>query len=630
MAAQLLGEKDETIKLSSLVAAFDVKDSQVPKAAVAALGDTLITIDTNDKKSFEKLIDYNGRVQFSEVAFHHLVDLFYEDGGAPSQEAACGEVLLHLKHSNLVSLNLQGCDMIPSTAWQKLRGASWTNLREANFQQCFGEATKGADGAADLLEVLRDSPLEKLNFDRCSQIPSTAWQKLRGASWTNLREANFERCFAKNTKGADGAADLLEVLRNSPLEKLNFGHCQIPSTVWQKLQGASWTNLREANFFGCFAKNTKGADGAAVLLEVLRNSALEKLNFDDCSQIPSTAWQRVPSGAWPALRDAPGIPEKELSRIVFGGPACSLRPDHCGYGAAMAPEERGKDAQDETNTMGQKHVQVVFAADLEEAAAYELLNNLCHSSPEKLNFRRCSRIPSTAWQKLRGASWTNLREANFERCFGEATKGADGAADLLEVLRNSPLEKLNFECCSQIPSTAWQKLQGASWTNLREASFSWCFDDDTSADGAADLLEVLRNSPVEKLNFDRCSQIPSTAWQKLRGASWTNLREASFSWCFDEDTKSADGAADLLEVLRKSPLEKLKFLGCYRIPSTAWQRVPNGAWPALRDAPGIPEKELHRIRGGDASASKLSAMKQKKWWTVHFGVEPLGINLREE
>ena len=98
------------------------------------------------------------------------------------------------------------------------------------------------------------------------------------------------------------------------------------------------------------------------------------------------------------------------------GPACSLRPDHCGYGAAMAPEERGKDAQDETNAMGQKHVQVVFAADLEEAAAYELLNNLCHSSPEKLNFRRCSRIPSTAWQKLRGASWTNLREANFERC----------------------------------------------------------------------------------------------------------------------------------------------------------------------------------------------------------------------
>ena len=83
----------------------------------------------------------------------------------------------------------------------------------------------------------------------------------------------------------------------------------------------------------------------------------------------------------------------------------------------MAPEETGKDAKDdETNTMGQKYLQVVFAAGIEVAVAFELLNNLCHSSPEKLNFRGCSQIPSTAWQKLRGASWTNLREANFERC----------------------------------------------------------------------------------------------------------------------------------------------------------------------------------------------------------------------
>ena len=83
----------------------------------------------------------------------------------------------------------------------------------------------------------------------------------------------------------------------------------------------------------------------------------------------------------------------------------------------MAPEEPGKDAQDdENNTMAQKHLQVVFAADIEEAAAFQLLNNLCQSSPEKLNFFGCSRIPSTAWQKLRGASWTNLREANFKEC----------------------------------------------------------------------------------------------------------------------------------------------------------------------------------------------------------------------
>ena len=69
------------------------------------------------------------------------------------------------------------------------------------------------------------------------------------------------------------------------------------------------------------------------------------------------------------------------------------------------------------------------------------------------------------------------------------------------------------------------------------------------------------------------------------------------SRCFGIDTKGADGAAELLEVLRNSPLEKLDFYECDQIPSAAWQRVASGAWPALRDAPGIPTEELRRIRG---------------------------------
>ena len=166
MAVQLRGENGESIKLSSLVAAFESKDSQahrcsrgmsnyvnsqqleqrdldlacqVPKAAIAALGDAFIDIDTNDKKNFVKLIHCNGRVQFSEAAFHQLVDVFTDNSGDPSQAAR--EVLLHLKDCDLVSLNLQGCEMIPSSAWQKLRGASWTNLREANFGWCLVSQT---------------------------------------------------------------------------------------------------------------------------------------------------------------------------------------------------------------------------------------------------------------------------------------------------------------------------------------------------------------------------------------------------------------------------------------------------------------------------------------------------------
>ena len=72
---------------------------------------------------------------------------------------------------------------------------------QSSFQncRCFDINTKAADGVADLLEVLRNSPLKKLNFGRCSEIPSSAWEKLRGASWTNLREANFDRCLVLQT-----------------------------------------------------------------------------------------------------------------------------------------------------------------------------------------------------------------------------------------------------------------------------------------------------------------------------------------------------------------------------------------------------------------------------------------------
>ena len=89
---------------------------------------------------------------------------------------------------------------------------------------------KGADGATDLLEVLRNSPLEKLDFTRCSQIPSAAWQKLRGASWTNLREANFSWCLVLQT--------WLRCLAGSDRRGVFFsnvkGHCHGLGLRWHK------------------------------------------------------------------------------------------------------------------------------------------------------------------------------------------------------------------------------------------------------------------------------------------------------------------------------------------------------------------------------------------------------------
>ena len=104
--------------------------------------------------------------------------------------------------------------------------------RQSPFEhcRCFDINTKGADGAADLLEALRNSPLEKLNFKDCYRIPSTAWQKLRVASWTNLREANFSRCLVLQT--------WLRCLASSLWRRVLFFECKGPLSrlfLWQQL-----------------------------------------------------------------------------------------------------------------------------------------------------------------------------------------------------------------------------------------------------------------------------------------------------------------------------------------------------------------------------------------------------------
>ena len=64
--------------------------------------------------------------------------------------------------------------------------------------RCFNKDTKGADGAPDLLQALSQSTqLENLDFNGCSQIPAGAWQKIRSAKWLHLKTANFRLCLAE-------------------------------------------------------------------------------------------------------------------------------------------------------------------------------------------------------------------------------------------------------------------------------------------------------------------------------------------------------------------------------------------------------------------------------------------------
>ena len=59
--------------------------------------------------------------------------------------------------------------------------------------------------------------------------------------------------------------------------------------------------------------------------------------------------------------------------------------------------------------------------------------------------------------------------------------------------------------------------------------------------------------------------------------------------------------ADLLQALSHSPLlEELDFAtdldNSSEIPAAAWQNLPDGAWPKLRWARGIPKEELQRLQ----------------------------------
>ena len=55
---------------------------------------------------------------------------------------------------------------------------------------------------------------------------------LPGALYIHHRPLfEHSRCFGHDTKGADGATDLLEVLRNSPLEKLDFTYSLLSNSV---------------------------------------------------------------------------------------------------------------------------------------------------------------------------------------------------------------------------------------------------------------------------------------------------------------------------------------------------------------------------------------------------------------
>ena len=104
--------------------------------------------------------------------------------------------------------------------------------------RCFNTDTKGAEGAADLLQALSQlTQLENLDFNGCNQIPAAAWQKVRSAKWLNLKKADFTRCLAeRNGWGVFWFSTCIYL----SLSLLNVVRVQICIDLWSCLMSPSW------------------------------------------------------------------------------------------------------------------------------------------------------------------------------------------------------------------------------------------------------------------------------------------------------------------------------------------------------------------------------------------------------
>ena len=163
----------------------------------------------------------------------------------------------------------------------------------------------------------------------------------------------------------------------------------------------------------CFKNHRNGADGAADLLQALSQSPLlEELDFDEELQILAAVWQQVPDGAWPKLRPSVSlrIPREELQRLQRQAEGAK-----CPTPSTSTPAIA---ADDGVALAGPRRLKFVVARDL-DSDAMELMAGLSSSPIEVLDLSFCPRIPAAAWQKLHGAKWLNLKKAYFSRCLAE-------------------------------------------------------------------------------------------------------------------------------------------------------------------------------------------------------------------
>ena len=459
---------------------------------------------------------------------------FYEDTQGADGAADLLEALSQSTQLEILVLFL--CDQIPAGAWQKLHGAKWLNLKKADFTGCLSERNGWRFSCFLPLTCIYLSLLEVGSCWK-SRACWDLWSWCMGRSWprwvwdgmyqdlspsqhlfNRLILTKHCRCFDRNTKGADGGADVLQALSQSPLlEALIFHGCsQIPTGAWQKLHGAKWLNLKKADFTGCLSERNGWRFSCFLRLMCIYVSLLEVVGIQEHGEIcevvvwvgvdrdgfemECTRTCRLPnifSTDW-FWQNTAGA-STETRKVQMEAQMCFKRwaSRRCwkrwfSMAVLKSQQGRGKNCMVPSGSTWRRQISL-GASQREMVEGFLVFYGSCVFMClcwKLLEFKSMVRFVKLSYESeltemgLRWnvpglvafpTSFNRLILTKHCRCFDRNTKGADGGADVLQALSQSPLlEELIFWCCNQIPTGAWQKVRSAKWFNLKKADFRGC------------------------------------------------------------------------------------------------------------------------------------------------------------
>eukprot|EP00933_Yihiella_yeosuensis_P061220 TRINITY_DN6402_c0_g1_i7.p1 TRINITY_DN6402_c0_g1~~TRINITY_DN6402_c0_g1_i7.p1 ORF type:complete len:202 (+),score=37.08 TRINITY_DN6402_c0_g1_i7:320-925(+) len=184
-------------------------------------------------------------------------------------------------------------------------------------------------------------------------------------------------------------------------------------------------------------------------------TALEDINFNNCTEISDHAWSTVDSGVWSQLRTHLGVPEAYIQ---------SARR------SSAAGAEKAHSIDSQLLTLGMS-VGVCKVSGLPTALAdrIQVLRALSTSTTlEEVNFAGCRDVGDD-WSIIGNANWKELKKANFAYCFDDSGKGAK---DVLKALCTSTaLVDINFYGCNKIGDDVWSTVGSGVWPQLKDHYF---------------------------------------------------------------------------------------------------------------------------------------------------------------